>query len=123
MHAQADLVKDGGHAYFIKYLEAPANDPGVSAASRAQAAFVLAAICDGHARGRALCAEAGLLGKLLQLLARQVRARARARACAISSLQWWFDLACRFSSSSMQSCAWLHVLHRLVLCGVHWLHW
>ncbi|CAL8465312.1 g4847 [Coccomyxa elongata] len=64
---QADLVKDGGHQYFIKYLEGV--EPGISADSRAQAAFVLAVICDGYPRGRMLCAEQGLLPKLLSLLA------------------------------------------------------
>ncbi|EIE23195.1 ARM repeat-containing protein [Coccomyxa subellipsoidea C-169] len=64
---QADLVKDGGHHYFIKYLEGA--EPGISAESRAQAAFVLAVICDGYPRGRLLCAEQGLLPKLLSLLA------------------------------------------------------
>jgi hypothetical protein len=69
---QADLVKDGGHHYFIKYLEG--TEPGISADSRAQAAFVLAVICDGYPRGRLLCAEQGLLPKLLSLLATMVRA-------------------------------------------------
>ena len=68
---QADLVKDGGHQYFIKYLEGA--EPGISADSRAQAAFVLAVICDGYPRGRMLCAEQGLLPKLLSLLATMVR--------------------------------------------------
>ena len=35
----------------------------------AQAAFVLAVICDGHPRGQLLCAQSGLLGTLLRLLA------------------------------------------------------
>ncbi|KAL4426136.1 hypothetical protein ABPG77_007418 [Micractinium sp. CCAP 211/92] len=56
---QSDLVKDGGHLYFIKHLES--RDPGVSPESRAQAAFVLAAICNQHAKGQLLCAQAGLL--------------------------------------------------------------
>ena len=34
---QSDLVKDGGHLYFIKHLES--RDPGVSPESRAQASF------------------------------------------------------------------------------------
>ena len=78
-------MKDGGHHYFIKYLEAA--EPGVGPTSRALAAFVLAAICDGHARGRQLCAEQGLLGRLLSLLAGMVRPRrnvlapARALCC------------------------------------------
>jgi regulator-associated protein of mTOR len=60
-------VKDAGHHYFIKHLED--SEPGISSDSRAQAAFVLAIICDGYPRGRLLCAEQGLLAKLLSLLA------------------------------------------------------
>ncbi|CAK0786809.1 hypothetical protein CVIRNUC_010023 [Coccomyxa viridis] len=63
---QADLVKDGGHHYFISSLDV--NEPGMSPDSRAQAAFVLAVICDRHKRGRLVCAEHGLLQKLLSLL-------------------------------------------------------
>ncbi|CAL5222212.1 g4544 [Coccomyxa viridis] len=63
---QADLVKDGGHHYFISSLDV--NEPGMSPDSRAQAAFVLAVICDGHKRGRLVCGEQGLLQKLLSLL-------------------------------------------------------
>ncbi|KAK9819637.1 hypothetical protein WJX72_000593 [[Myrmecia] bisecta] len=63
---QADLVKDGGHQYFIKYLDSP--DPAISPDSRAQAAFVLAVICDGHVRGQQLCAASDLLHTCLNLL-------------------------------------------------------
>lgn len=48
---QADLIKDNGHQYFIKFLEAP--DAGTTAETRAQAAFVLATICRGCGPGRA----------------------------------------------------------------------
>ena len=48
--AQADLIKDNGHHYFIKFLEAP--DAGTTAETRAQAAFVLATICHGCGPGR-----------------------------------------------------------------------
>ena len=58
---QVDLVKDGGHLYFIKFLDS--NDPPPT--SRAQAAFVLAVICDEHPRGQSLCAGANLLGVCL----------------------------------------------------------
>ena len=68
---QADLVKDGGHHYFISSLDV--NEPGMSPDSRAQAAFVLAVICDSHKRGRLVCAEQGLLQKLLSLLSSMVR--------------------------------------------------
>ena len=70
---QADLVKDGGHHYFISSLDV--NEPGMSPDSRAQAAFVLAVICDGHKRGRLVCGEQGLLQKLLSLLSNMVGAR------------------------------------------------
>ncbi len=56
---RGDLVKDGGHVYFIRHLESA--DAGVGPESRAQAAFVLAAVCDGHRKGQLLCAQAGLL--------------------------------------------------------------
>jgi regulator-associated protein of mTOR len=52
-------VKDGGHLYFIKHLES--RDPSVPPESRAQAAFVLAAICSGNPRAQLLCAQAGLM--------------------------------------------------------------
>ena len=51
--AQADLIKDNGHHYFIKFLEAP--DAGTTAETRAQAAFVLAIICHGCGPGRSNC--------------------------------------------------------------------
>ncbi len=66
-------MKDGGHHYFISSLDV--NEPGMSPDSRAQAAFVLAVICDGHKRGRLVCGEQGLLQKLLSLLSNMVRAR------------------------------------------------
>jgi hypothetical protein len=56
---QADLVKDNGHLYFLKYLDSP--EPGIDNHNRAQAAFVLAVVCDHHAKGQALCAAANLL--------------------------------------------------------------
>ena len=59
---QGDLIKDSGHMYFIKHLESPGTGGGVPpAASRAQAAFVLAATCDNHPRAQLLCSQAGLL--------------------------------------------------------------
>ena len=64
-------MKDGGHHYFISSLDV--NEPGMSPDSRAQAAFVLAVICDRHKRGRLVCAEHGLLQKLLSLLSSMVR--------------------------------------------------
>ncbi|XP_024365360.1 regulatory-associated protein of TOR 1 isoform X3 [Physcomitrium patens] len=48
---QVDLVKDGGHLYFINFLESPDIHPE----QRAMAAFVLAVIVDGHPRGQQAC--------------------------------------------------------------------
>jgi regulatory associated protein of mTOR len=56
---QSDLVKDSGHLYFIKHLET--EDAAVGPESRAQAAFILASICNHHPKGQLLCAQAGLL--------------------------------------------------------------
>lgn len=52
-----DLVKDGGHSYFIHFLESP----DIHAEQRAMAAFVLAVIVDGHPHGQQACIEAGLI--------------------------------------------------------------
>jgi hypothetical protein len=60
--AQTDLMKDMGYTYFIKYLEA--NDSSISGNSRAEAAFVLAVVCDANVRGQGLCMRAGLVGVL-----------------------------------------------------------
>ncbi|KAG2445405.1 hypothetical protein HXX76_000027 [Chlamydomonas incerta] len=63
---QVDLVKDAGHLYFIRYLDSV--DGHIDLYSRAQAAFVLAVICDGHPKGQALCAGSQLLAVLLRWL-------------------------------------------------------
>ncbi|GLC71947.1 hypothetical protein PLESTF_001187700 [Pleodorina starrii] len=63
---QADLVKDSGHLYFIRYLDSV--DGHIDLYSRAQAAFVLSVICDGHPKGQALCAHSQLLAVLLRWL-------------------------------------------------------
>lgn len=54
---QVDLVKDGGHSYFIHFLESP----DIHAEQRAMAAFVLAVIVDGHPHGQQACIDAGLI--------------------------------------------------------------
>ncbi|KAG5552851.1 hypothetical protein RHGRI_010830 [Rhododendron griersonianum] len=54
---QVDLVKDGGHTYFIRFLDSVEAYPE----QRAMAAFVLAVIVDGHRRGQEACIEAGLV--------------------------------------------------------------
>ncbi|XP_022893501.1 regulatory-associated protein of TOR 1 [Olea europaea var. sylvestris] len=61
---QVDLVKDGGHAYFIRFLDSVEAYPE----QRAMAAFVLAVIVDGHRRGQEVCSEAGLVNVCLKHL-------------------------------------------------------
>lgn len=51
------MVKDGGHTYFIRFLDTVEAFPE----QRAMAAFVLAVIVDGHRRGQEACIEAGLI--------------------------------------------------------------
>lgn len=67
---QVDLVKDGGHLYFIKFLDSPdiyveQRERAMAAFQRAMAAFVLAVICDNHQKGQAACIQAGLIGVCL----------------------------------------------------------
>ncbi|CAM8961889.1 unnamed protein product [Rhodiola kirilowii] len=54
---QVDLVKDGGHKYFIRFLDSAE----AFTEQRTMAAFVLAVIVDGHKRGQEVCIESGLL--------------------------------------------------------------
>ncbi|XP_073297901.1 regulatory-associated protein of TOR 1-like isoform X1 [Primulina huaijiensis] len=61
---QVDLVKDGGHTYFITFLDSVEAYPE----QRAMAAFVLAVIVDGHRRGQEVCIEAGLIHVCLKNL-------------------------------------------------------
>ncbi|KAE9622282.1 putative transcription factor WD40-like family [Lupinus albus] len=61
---QVDIVKDGGHIYFIKFLDSMEAYPE----QRAMAAFVLAVIVDGHRRGQEACIEAGLIHVCLKHL-------------------------------------------------------
>lgn len=61
---QVDLVKDGGHCYFIRYLDSP----NVLPEQRAMAAFVLTVIVDGHPRGQQACIQANLIGICLSHL-------------------------------------------------------
>ena len=89
MPVQVDLVKDGGQQYFVQQLGA--EDSSITAESRAQSAFVLAVICDGHPRGQALCADAQLLAVALAHL-QGARAAAAApgpsRPAATLLLKW-----------------------------------
>ncbi|GFP83213.1 regulatory-associated protein of tor 1 [Phtheirospermum japonicum] len=61
---QVDLVKDGGHTYFIRFLDSVEAYPE----QRAMAAFVLAVIVDGHRRGQETCIEADLIHVCLKHL-------------------------------------------------------
>lgn len=89
IQVQSDLTKDGGHLYFIKHLES--QDASVAPESKAQAAFVLAAICNGHPKGQLLCAQSGLLqvcisqlpGTLAALAAAEQEDPAKARTLAL----------------------------------------
>ena len=87
--SQVDLVKDGGQQYFVQQLGA--EDSSITPESRAQSAFVLAVICDGHPRGQALCADAQLLAVALAHL-QGARAAAAApgpsRSAATLLLKW-----------------------------------
>ncbi|KAL5226220.1 hypothetical protein ABZP36_012859 [Zizania latifolia] len=61
---QVDLVKDGGHAYFIRFLDSLDAYPE----QRAMAAFVLAVIVDGYRIGQEACVNAGLIDVCLRHL-------------------------------------------------------
>ncbi|XP_048319912.1 regulatory-associated protein of TOR 1 isoform X1 [Ziziphus jujuba] len=61
---QVDLVKDGGHTYFIRFLDSMEAYPE----QRAMAAFVLAVIVDGHRRGQEACIESRLIQVCLKHL-------------------------------------------------------
>ncbi|KAF5750757.1 regulatory-associated protein of TOR 1 isoform X1 [Tripterygium wilfordii] len=61
---QVDLVNDGGHTYFIRFLDSIE----AYAEQRAMAAFILAVIVDGHRRGQEVCIEAGLIHVCLKHL-------------------------------------------------------
>ncbi|KAL8262293.1 hypothetical protein R6Q59_026342 [Mikania micrantha] len=61
---QVDLVKDGGHTYFIRFLDSVEAYPE----QRAMAAFVLTVIVDGHRKGQEACIEASLISVCLNHL-------------------------------------------------------
>lgn len=83
------MVKDSGQQYFVQHLES--QEPEMTGESRAQAAFVLAVICDGHPRGQLLCAHAQLLPVATQQL-RAARVAAETadpeRPAAVLLLKW-----------------------------------
>lgn len=57
-------MKDGGHTYFIRFLDSMEAYPE----QRAMAAFVLAVIVDGHRRGQEACIESRLIQVCLKHL-------------------------------------------------------
>ncbi|XP_078436258.1 regulatory-associated protein of TOR 1 [Wolffia australiana] len=61
---QVDLVKDGGHLYFIRFLDSMDAYPE----QRAMAAFVLAVISDGHRQGQEACIQSNLIHVCLRHL-------------------------------------------------------
>ncbi|XP_028106601.1 regulatory-associated protein of TOR 1-like isoform X1 [Camellia sinensis] len=61
---QVDLVKDGGHFYFIKFLDSIDANPE----QRAMAAFVLTVIVDGHRQGQEACVNSDLIHLCLRYL-------------------------------------------------------
>ncbi|KAJ6848266.1 regulatory-associated protein of TOR 2 isoform X1 [Iris pallida] len=61
---QVDLVKDGGHSYFIKFLDSMDAYPE----QRAMAAFVLAVIVDGYRTGQEACKKSNLIHVCLRHL-------------------------------------------------------
>ncbi|KAF6174060.1 hypothetical protein GIB67_020242 [Kingdonia uniflora] len=61
---QVDLVKDGGHMYFIRFLDSMDS----YSEQRSMAAFVLAVIVDGHRRGQEACIKSDLIRVCLKHL-------------------------------------------------------
>ncbi|KAL9673526.1 hypothetical protein QQ045_029785 [Rhodiola kirilowii] len=78
---QVDLVKDGGHAYFIRFLDSAEAYPE----QRAMAAFVLAVIVDGHRHGQEACIGAGLIHVCLKHLGSSVASKTQTEPLF---LQW-----------------------------------
>lgn len=70
---QNDLTKDGGYLYFIRHLQDDQSDGETTAnvESKAQAAFILSAICRKNEKGLNLCVQAGLIDVIVGLLARE----------------------------------------------------
>ena len=72
---QNDLTKDGGYLYFIRHLQEDGDRSGASVSpsmeSKAQAAFILSAICRKNKKGQSLCVQAGLVEVIVELLGRE----------------------------------------------------
>ena len=64
LQVQNDLTKDGGYLYFVKHLES--DDADIVPESRAQAAFVLAAICRNNKKGNSYVPRQGFCKHVLR---------------------------------------------------------
>lgn len=61
---QADLIKDGGHQYFLRALQ----DPQMSIKHRTMAAFVLAELVKGNLQGKEACLQRNIISICLDQL-------------------------------------------------------
>ena len=81
---QVDLVKDSGHTYFIRFLDAP----NIPAEERAMAAFVLASVCDNHPKGQSACLKGGLVDVVLAHISRACDPRGTREATSPLLAKW-----------------------------------
>ena len=81
---QVDLVKDSGHTYFIRFLDAP----NIPAEERAMAAFVLASVCDNHPKGQNACLKGGLVDVVLAHISRACDPRGTREATSPLLAKW-----------------------------------
>ena len=81
---QIDLVKDSGHTYFIRFLDAP----NIPAEERAMAAFVLASVCDNHPKGQNACLKGGLVDVVLAHISRACDPRGTREATSPLLAKW-----------------------------------
>ena len=75
---QTDLIKDGGHQYFLRALQ----DPQISPNHRTMAAFVLAELVKGNPHGKEACLQRNIISICLDQLDNGV-------AHAASRLRQW----------------------------------
>ena len=85
--ALQDIIKDGGHPYFMAVLRAPLNDGTaggevLTLATHAECVFILTMLCDGFPTGQARCHEAGFLEALMDTVREQARAVLAAQGAA-----------------------------------------
>ena len=81
---QVDLVKDSGHTYFIRFLDAP----NIPAEERAMAAFVLASVCDNHPKGQSACLKGSLVDVVLAHISRACDPRGTREATSPLLAKW-----------------------------------